>query len=121
MTAFSRAYLLQCATDEETALKPEWFRTWHCNAHLERIILAVDPAASVAESGPHAVSELECLYWVGCAAAFDDRNKRVARAVVTCLEAAGVKYAVLGQEESWRALSYCCEGQWPAGRISFTG
>jgi Fe-S oxidoreductase len=46
------------------------------------------------------VSELECLYWVGCAASFDDRNKRVARAVVTCLEAAGVKYAVLGQEES---------------------
>ena len=33
---------------------------------------------------------LECLYWVGCAAAFDDRNRRVARAVVTCLDAAGV-------------------------------
>jgi Fe-S oxidoreductase len=46
------------------------------------------------------VSELECLYWVGCAASFDDRNRRVARAVVTCLEAAGVRYAVLGQEES---------------------
>jgi Fe-S oxidoreductase len=61
---------------------------------------AVPTAASVAEAGPDAVSELECLYWVGCAAAFDDRNKRVARAVVTCLEAAGVKYAVLGQEES---------------------
>jgi Fe-S oxidoreductase len=57
-------------------------------------------AASVAAAGPDAVSELECLYWVGCAASFDDRNKRVARAVVTCLEAAGVRYAVLGQEES---------------------
>ena len=61
---------------------------------------SVPTAASVAQAGPDAVSELECLYWVGCAAAFDDRNKRVARAVVTCLEAAGVKYAVLGQEES---------------------
>jgi Fe-S oxidoreductase len=60
----------------------------------------VPTAASVAESGRDAVSELECLYWVGCAASFDDRNRRVARAVVTCLEAAGVKYAVLGQEES---------------------
>ncbi len=60
----------------------------------------VPTAASVAAAGPSAVSELECLYWVGCAAAFDDRNKRVARAVVTCLEAAGVSYAVLGQEES---------------------
>ena len=47
-----------------------------------------------------AMDELEVLYWVGCAAAFDDRNRRVARAVVTCLEAAGVSYAVLGQEES---------------------
>ena len=60
----------------------------------------VPTAASVAEAGPDAVAELECLYWVGCAASFDDRNKRVARAVVTCLEAAGVRYAVLGQEES---------------------
>ena len=57
-------------------------------------------AAVVEEGGADAVSELECLYWVGCAASFDDRNKRVARAVVTCLEAAGVRYAVLGQEES---------------------
>ncbi|HUG47225.1 MAG TPA: (Fe-S)-binding protein [Candidatus Limnocylindria bacterium] len=60
----------------------------------------VPTTASVAEAGPEAVSELECLYWVGCAASFDDRNRRVARAVVTCLEAAGVRYAVLGQEES---------------------
>ncbi|MBA3851133.1 MAG: (Fe-S)-binding protein [Chloroflexi bacterium] len=60
----------------------------------------VPTAAQVAEGGPDAVSELECLYWVGCAAAFDDRNKRVARAFVTCLDAAGVSYAVLGQEES---------------------
>jgi Fe-S oxidoreductase len=60
----------------------------------------VPTAASIAADGPGAVSDLECLYWVGCAASFDDRNKRVARAVVTCLEAAGVSYAVLGQEES---------------------
>ena len=43
---------------------------------------------------------LEVLYWVGCAAAFDDRNKRVARAVATCLDAAGISFAVLGQEEA---------------------
>ncbi len=57
-------------------------------------------ASLVAAGGADAVAQLECLYWVGCAASFDDRNRRVARAVVTCLEAAGVKYAVLGQEES---------------------
>ncbi len=47
-TAFSRAYRLVCATDEETALKPEWFRTWQVDAPRQRTILAVDPAASTA-------------------------------------------------------------------------
>jgi heterodisulfide reductase subunit C len=60
----------------------------------------VPVAAQVAAAGPYAVAALECLYWVGCAAAFDDRNRRVARAFVSCLEAAGVRFAVLGQEES---------------------
>ncbi len=55
-------------------------------------------AADVAAAG--GLDELEVLYWVGCAAAFDERNRRVARAVVTCLHAAGVPFAVLGQEES---------------------
>jgi Fe-S oxidoreductase len=59
---------------------------------------AVPVAADVARSG--ALADLEVLYWVGCAAAFDDRNRRVARAVVTCLQAAGVRFAVLGQEEA---------------------
>ena len=46
------------------------------------------------------LDELEVLYWVGCAAAFDERNRRVARAFATCLDAAGIRFAVLGQEES---------------------
>ncbi|MFL5675016.1 MAG: (Fe-S)-binding protein [Chloroflexota bacterium] len=46
------------------------------------------------------LDELEVLYWVGCAAAFDTRNQKVARAVATCLHAAGVRFAILGQEES---------------------
>jgi Fe-S oxidoreductase len=54
-------------------------------------------AALAADGG---LDELEVLYWVGCAAAFDERNKRVARAFATCLDAAGVRFAVLGQEES---------------------
>ena len=51
-------------------------------------------------AGRRRADSLEVLYWVGCAAAFDDRNRRVARAVATCLDAAGVSFAVLGQEES---------------------
>ena len=58
----------------------------------------VRTVAAVQASGE--LDDLEVLYWVGCAAAFDDRNRRVARAVATCLYEAGVSFAVLGQEES---------------------
>jgi len=58
----------------------------------------VPTAASVAAAGE--LDSLEVLYWVGCAAAFDERNRRVARAFATCLHAAGVRFAVLGQEEA---------------------
>ncbi len=58
----------------------------------------VPTVAAVAAAGE--LDSLEILYWVGCAAAFDERNKRVARAVATCLHAAGVRFAILGQEES---------------------
>ena len=46
------------------------------------------------------LGEIDVLYWVGCAAAFDERNRRVARAFATCLDAAGIRFAILGQEES---------------------
>ncbi len=58
----------------------------------------VPTVAAMAADGR--LDELEVLYWVGCAAAFDTRNQKVARAVATCLHAAGVTFAVLGQEES---------------------
>jgi Fe-S oxidoreductase len=60
----------------------------------------VPTAAAVAGAGDGSLRDLDCLYWVGCAASFDDRNRKVARAFVTCLDAAGVRFAVLGQEES---------------------
>ncbi|MBI4956519.1 MAG: (Fe-S)-binding protein [Myxococcales bacterium] len=40
------------------------------------------------------------LYWVGCAASYDDRAKKIARATATLLRAAGVDFAILGQEET---------------------
>ena len=54
--------------------------------------------ADVAARGE--LGSLDVLYWVGCAAAFDERNRKVARAFATCLDAAGINFAVLGQEES---------------------
>jgi Fe-S oxidoreductase len=43
--------------------------------------------------------EAEYLLYVGCAGSYDDRNKRVTRALVKILQAAGVDFAVLGTEE----------------------
>ena len=43
--------------------------------------------------------DFEVLYWVGCAAAYDRRIQKVARAVVQLLQAADVNFAVLGPEE----------------------
>jgi Fe-S oxidoreductase len=42
----------------------------------------------------------EILFWVGCAGSFDDRAKKVTKAVAKILQAADVKFAILGQEES---------------------
>jgi heterodisulfide reductase subunit D len=42
----------------------------------------------------------EVLFWVGCAGSFDDRYKRVTKAFTKILDAVGVKFAVLGTEET---------------------
>lgn len=44
--------------------------------------------------------QAEVLYWVGCAASFDDRAKKVARSVAKLLKHAGVDFAILGTEET---------------------
>ncbi|MBT7253563.1 MAG: 4Fe-4S dicluster domain-containing protein, partial [Planctomycetaceae bacterium] len=45
------------------------------------------------------VEDFEIVYWVGCAAAYDRRIQKVARAVVQLLQAAEVPFVVLGPEE----------------------
>jgi len=47
-------------------------------------------------------SDVDLLYWVGCSAALDDRNMKVARAMARIMQAAGVNFGILGAEES------CC-------------
>jgi Fe-S oxidoreductase len=42
----------------------------------------------------------EILFWVGCAGSFDDRAKRITKALVKILNRANVEFAVLGIEES---------------------
>ena len=43
---------------------------------------------------------IEVLFWVGCAGSYEDRAKRVSRALVEILNEAGVSFAILGTEET---------------------
>jgi Fe-S oxidoreductase len=53
--------------------------------------------------------EADVLFWVGCAPSYDDRSKKVARAMAQLMQQAGVDFAILGGEE-------CCTGD-PARRM----
>ena len=44
--------------------------------------------------------EAELLFWVGSAGSFDDRAKKITKAFVKIMNAAGVNFGVLGSEES---------------------
>ncbi len=44
--------------------------------------------------------DAEVLYWVGCAASYDDRAKKIARATAQLLLAAEIDFAILGEEET---------------------
>ena len=74
-------------------------------SHQSRADWAKDLGISFAADKPDA----EYLYWVGCAASFDDRAKTIAAALAKILQAAGVDFAILGTEEK-------CTGD-PARRI----
>lgn len=46
------------------------------------------------------VGEADVLWWVGCAGAYDARSQKVTRAIAKILHAAGVNFAILGDEET---------------------
>jgi len=53
--------------------------------------------------------DFEILYWVGCTEALEDRSRQIASAMGRILQAAGVRFAILGTEET------CCGD--PARRL----
>ena len=46
------------------------------------------------------LDEVEWLFWVGCAGAYEDRAKKTTRAVAELLDMAGVSFGVLGNGET---------------------
>lgn len=73
--------------------------------NAERLAWAEGLDIPTVESNP----DFEYLFWVGCAASFDPRAQKVARATAQLLKQGGVNFAVLGKEET-------CTGD-PARRI----
>jgi Fe-S oxidoreductase/nitrate reductase gamma subunit len=71
----------------------------------DRLAWAEGLGVTTVESNP----AFEYLLWVGCAASFDPRAQKVARATAQLLKEGGVSFAVLGPEEN-------CTGD-PARRI----
>jgi Fe-S oxidoreductase/nitrate reductase gamma subunit len=67
--------------------------------------LNVMTMAELAERGERP----DVLFWVGCMGSFDDRAKKIAVAFARILNAANIRFAILGQEES-------CNGD-PARRM----
>lgn len=55
------------------------------------------------------VDSPELLFWIGCAGSYDRRSRKVTEAMVRILQAAGVRFAILGKGE-------CCTGD-PARRM----
>lgn len=55
------------------------------------------PVLTMAEA---AGGDVEVLFWVGCAGSYEDRGKRVSRSLATLLHRAGVRFAILGKEET---------------------
>jgi Fe-S oxidoreductase len=47
-------------------------------------------------------NNVDILYWVGCTAALEDRSTGIAQAMAKLLRSAGIKFGILGSEES------CC-------------
>ena len=47
-------------------------------------------------------ADVDMLYWVGCTAALEDRNMKVAIATAKVMQAAGINFGILGVEEG------CC-------------
>ncbi|MDT7802319.1 MAG: hypothetical protein QOI78_5752 [Actinomycetota bacterium] len=66
----------------------------------ERLAWTKDIGFDVPVFDGELAEDVEYVYWVGCAGAFDDNARKTVRATAELLHIAGVKYVVLGKEES---------------------
>jgi Fe-S oxidoreductase len=72
---------------------------WGMNASA-RLEWAADLPFEVRVVDGQLPDDVDWLFWVGCAGAYEDRAKRTTRAVAELLNLAGVSFAVLGEGET---------------------
>ena len=61
-----------------------------------------DWAGSLSVKTVQSDPDIDILYWVGCAGAFDDRSRQTVTSFINVMQKAGVNFGVLGTEE------HCC-------------
>ena len=76
---------------QSVAMSPRGRMDWAKGLHFDVPVVGEDVED---------LSEVEYLFWVGCAGAYEDRAKKTTRAVAELLHTAGVSFAVLGNGET---------------------
>ena len=74
---------------EHVARTPGWTGPRGCDFEVKQVGEDVET-----------LDEVDWLFWVGCAGAYEDRAKKTTRAVAELLDMAGVSFAVLGNGET---------------------
>jgi Fe-S oxidoreductase len=72
-------------------------------------VSGVEGLSVLGEDGVEDATEFDFVYWMGCYGGYDPRGQNIAQSVVSLLQQAGVKFAVLGPKEK-------CTGD-PARRL----
>lgn len=72
-------------------------------------VAGVEGLNVLGEDGVEDATEFDFIYWMGCYGGYDPRGQNIAQSVVSLLQQAGVKFAVLGPKEK-------CTGD-PARRL----
>jgi Fe-S oxidoreductase len=103
--------MMEASFNDESALLPNVYSNLETNAvpwggmsHSDRAAWAEGLSIKTAAED----SDMEVLFWVGCAGSYDERAKQIARAFAELMQNAGVEFRILGVEE-------CCTGD-PARR-----
>uniref|UniRef100_A0A831TG11 (Fe-S)-binding protein n=1 Tax=Thermorudis peleae TaxID=1382356 RepID=A0A831TG11_9BACT len=80
----------------ERLASPYQFRPAQRADWTKKLEQPVPEMAELAASG----EEVEYLFWVGCLGSFDGRNQRTTIALARIMQAAGIRFAILGREET---------------------